>query len=464
MKWLIALLFPFVTFGANPNAFTHNNSHRRKPRQRAVKFNNFNIEKQRADESPEDWVFGALSQPGIVSIPLSERLKWLPQGELQYTQYSDFSDCASRSPVNHLEAQFNYAYALNILTPENKRWLEENGYVDNGTITFSDRFIAILSGTTRQGNSLKAPIETIRKSGLVPKKKLPKRDDMTWEQYYWKGDITPSLVELGKEFARRFTINYEAVNTKYHLKDANKDDMIGVAIYAYPAAVDGIYPADPSPMNHAVLCIQPEYFIFDNYGENNDNNDFIKLLAPDYIFYETGYRLYISSQAEDKKKEDDTLIAIYTTLRDLLVKLRDYLLATPQTPQTPPVKPRSRITEWALAIQHAEGGKPNDLNIRMHNPGNLKYTPYTASLGGLPGTQATDGGIFCRFPTYELGLNALCQFLKDACTDKLKSYQSTMSLDEFTKVYASVPLGHPYVKSVAQRLGLPTTAKISTLL
>ena len=136
---------------------------------------------------------------------------------------------------------------------------------------------------------------------------------------------------------------------------------------------------------------------------------------------------------------------------------------------SPEIKPedrpmnRNRIEEWALSIQHAEGGKPNDLNTRNRNPGNLKFTSYTASLGGKKGSAGSDGGNFCVFDTYQDGFKALCQFLTDACTNKLKSYRRTMTLDEFSKVFANVPLGHGYQKSIALRLRVPLSIQIKEL-
>lgn len=131
----------------------------------------------------------------------------------------------------------------------------------------------------------------------------------------------------------------------------------------------------------------------------------------------------------------------------------------PQPPQPPHL---SKIPVWALAIQHAEGGKPTDLNIKNHNPGNLKYTTYTASLGGKKGTAGTDGGTFCYFDTYDQGFKALCTFLTDAANNKLRAYKNC-TLDQFTTIYA-VPPNKNYVNSVASALGVFPNTPISTLL
>ena len=254
---------------------------------------NFDVKRELAEQSPKDWVFGSTSEPGIVFIPEKERNQWLPVGELQFNGGVDFTDCASRSPVNHLEALFSYHYAHE-MKPENKKWLEDQGYVNNGKITFSDRYIAVLSGTTHAGNSLKSPVDTIHSQGLIPKSKLPKTDTLNWDTYY--APISQTLKDLGQAFLKRFTINYEQVN-KAQLAEVLATDMVGVAAYAWPIPVNGVYPATPGTFNHAFLLYDlPKYQAYDNYLDAGITGDFTKTLSSDYIFFDYGYRVYISSE------------------------------------------------------------------------------------------------------------------------------------------------------------------------
>lgn len=280
---------------------------------------NFDLEKEKAEQDGSEWQFGAMSPQGIVSVPLAERDQWLPVGETQFDALVDFNDCASRSPVNHLEALFTYHYN-HAMKPENKQWLYEEGYYmlhpDGDRIAFSDRFIAILSGTTHTGNSLKAPLEAVRTQGLVPKKLLPKEDWMSWDDYYDPAKITQPLKDLGQEFRRRFPINYEQV-PRTLFADLLKSDMIGVAGYAWPVPANGVYPKTEGTFNHAFLLYAlPAFQIFDNYldWDKTDTKqiegDFTKTLAPDYVFYEYGYRVYIS--AENGNKEDIRLTVLET--------------------------------------------------------------------------------------------------------------------------------------------------------
>lgn len=121
-----------------------------------------------------------------------------------------------------------------------------------------------------------------------------------------------------------------------------------------------------------------------------------------------------------------------------------------------------KIIVWAKEIRHQEGGKPTDLNIINNNPGNMKNTKYTASLGGRLGNRATDGGSFCYFNTADEGFNALCQFLTDACNNLLIGYHN-VTISQFTTTYARPP-GKAYENGVAAALGVPVTTLIKTLI
>ncbi len=255
---------------------------------------NFDLQRELAEQSPDDWQFGAASQPSLVTIPESERDSYLPKGELQFDSKADFTDCASRSPVNHLEALFTYHYRHG-MKPENKKWLEEKGYIQDNKVTFSDRYIAKLSGTTRTGNSLKSPADAIYRYGLVPKKLLPKEEWMGWDDYY--APIPQNLLDLGQEFRKRFTLNYEQV-PRSRFDEVLKSDMLGVAGYAWPPPVKEVYPkTEGMQFNHAFLIFKhPQWQIFDNYYDDGAIGDFTKTLAPDYIFFDYGYRMYLSAE------------------------------------------------------------------------------------------------------------------------------------------------------------------------
>src|SRR3990167_1155218 len=135
--------------------------------------NNYGLNLQREHEenaqADENWTLGNAGElSDIAIIPEEEREKYLPVGEVQRGA-EDMMDCASRSVCNILETKFNWLLRNKELSFGNEQWLRENGYVQYNSVEFSDAFVAILSGTTRQGNSLKAPLDAVRKNGLIPK-------------------------------------------------------------------------------------------------------------------------------------------------------------------------------------------------------------------------------------------------------------------------------------------------------
>ena len=273
----------------------------------------FNPQLEKEHQRGDEYIFGSASPTCIAEIPESERASCLPLGEVQRTPYSEMMDCATRGPINILETKFNWLLKNQKLTFENEYWLRANGYIDEG-VEFSDAFIAILSGTTRQGNSMKAPIDAIRKNGLIPKKLLPLEPDMTFEDYHNPDRITGGMKQMGKEFLTRFAINYEKVYENDFEILLHKD-LLDVAGYAWAEPVNGEYPSTTYDPNHVFVAYKtPKYFIFDNYLDPVDG-DFTKKLTSNYNFMSYGYRLLINKQVQKK--------SILTLIRNFI---KDYFL------------------------------------------------------------------------------------------------------------------------------------------
>ena len=252
-----------------------------------------NWEKEKSEQSEEDWKFGASSQPCIAEIPEYLRQDYLPKGECQNIG-EEKMDCASRYGLNILESKFNWLLREGKISKENFKWLQDNQYIQNNSIEFSDAFVAINSGTTRGGNSLKAPLEAIRKQGLVPKHLLPQLQ--TFDEHHNPQRITKKLKDLGKEFTERFIINYEKVYEP-EMGGLLTKDFLGVAGFAWTSPINGEYPKSSNPPNHAFMIFKsPKYYAFDNYIDSVDG-DFIKKLSSDYDFVDYGYRVFISSES-----------------------------------------------------------------------------------------------------------------------------------------------------------------------
>lgn len=257
----------------------------------------FSLELEKAHQSPSDYIYGALSPDCIADVPEEERIQYLPVGEVQIGA-EDMMDCATRGPINIAETKFNWLYRNNKLSPSNKQWLESKGYVVEGSVRFSDAFIAIKSGTTRQGNSMIAPLHAIHTFGLIPKDSLPLKEWMTFDDYHNPKRVTEYMDAIGEEFKCRFPMFYERV-LRPHFAEVYKDDMLILAGHAWSTPVDGEYPRTTAPLNHIFMGIKkPLHTIFDNYVDPTDG-DFIKKLAQNYELYDEGYRLFIT-QVEPK--------------------------------------------------------------------------------------------------------------------------------------------------------------------
>ena len=258
------------------------------------------LQKEAEQVSNKDWILGAVSVKGIAEN--IDFRTYLPKGEIQRTSKSDTMDCATRSPMNILETKLNYLVKNSVLSTDNHQWLVEHEYVgEDGTVELSDAFTAILSGTTTSGNSLKAPLESMRKDGVIPKKLLPMESWMSWYDYHKKSRITPLMKELGKEFIKRFPINYEKV-MKGDFFNVIKWDILNIAGYAWTSPRNGIYPRTTQAPNHAFVYFEiPAYQIFDNYLDTD--GDFIKHLASDYNLLHYAYRVIINEVGSSKKKD-----------------------------------------------------------------------------------------------------------------------------------------------------------------
>lgn len=254
-----------------------------------------------SQRTEKDWVFGATSPVCMAEkIPQEERELYLPKGEVQQG-VEDTMDCATRGPINMYETKFNYLYRTGKLDEGSIKFLHNSGYItDKGEIEFSDAFIAILSGTTREGNSMKAPLEAVRLYGLVPKKLLPLKSWMTWEDYHKPERITEELENLGQEFLKYFNLNYERVYEN-NLDELLERDIIDLAGFAWPDPdSNGEYPRVDYQPNHVFIGVRkPRTYIFDNYLDVVDR-DFIKKLASDYDFVDYGYRVIISEKSQEE--------------------------------------------------------------------------------------------------------------------------------------------------------------------
>src|SRR5207247_8242189 len=96
--------------------------------------------------------------------PSGDWTAYLPSAENQSTHIVDTMACVTFSCLNVIETQIKF--------------------LTGREVNFSDRFIAKLSGTTQQGNTVQNVLDAIRKYGLVLEEEWPTDLNFNWDQYY----------------------------------------------------------------------------------------------------------------------------------------------------------------------------------------------------------------------------------------------------------------------------------------
>ena len=143
------------------------------------------------ESKPTDFYAGKLPyeiiNPSGVWIPPSE--------EKQSSNYADSMACVTFSALNCIETQYEFFTGQDI--------------------NFSDRFIANISGTTPQGNSIQNVLDAIRHYGLVLEKDYPTPKNFTWNDYYTS--IPPEVFDKAilKPVNGISPISYEFGSTDY---------------------------------------------------------------------------------------------------------------------------------------------------------------------------------------------------------------------------------------------------------
>lgn len=270
----------------------------------------FDIQRELKEQDGTEYLGGVFSLPDLAKIPENERENYLPIGERQNLG-SEKNTCVSNLWINLAETKMNYLLDKDLISKENRIWLDGNGYLikvgDKFKFEGSDRFVALLSNTDPySGNSLKSPLQTLHESGIIPKSMFPQIESL--EEYYDKTKITQEMLNLGLEFLKRFKINYEKINEEVA---GLIDDMDGTGTFAWPVIEKGVYPKNDNPFNHAIMRIRRRILVvsplkmtirvFDNYEETP--NDWIKDLASDYKFMPYGYRLVINETPNKVKQK-----------------------------------------------------------------------------------------------------------------------------------------------------------------
>lgn len=341
---------------------------------------------------------------------------------------------------------------------------------------FSDRFLSIVAGASRTGDSPQTVAETVRKIGCIDESDLPFSDDIdTLDKYYSPNPMNEYLLNKGKTFNGQYEIRHEWVypigqvsnldeQTKL-IQQALKRSPVGVSVSAWSEDGKGGYDQQWGE-NHWCVILKgddPDYWeIYDSY------DNFIKKYS---------------------KKAKITMAKIYTvrklTVEDKLTVFNKFwnwvmsVLSKEVTETTvnvvEPIVKKSDLTigVFCLAIQEFEGWvKPGEKgrdgkvyqtgsrSFRNSNPGNLKY------INNMYLAIGQDSGGFARFGTYKDGFMALSNKIKKACNGESTVYSPDDTILSFFQKYAPTSDGnypHVYAKYVADKLKVDTDFQIKNL-
>lgn len=211
--------------------------------------------------TPDNWVAGVNSK--IAAEPVNPTGDWtpfVPDFDPQSKNGVETFSCTSYGTVHMIEM------------------LEF--FLTGAKSNYAERFPAILSGTTKQGNSEQTVCETIRTKGLIPADMLPFSDDITsWEQYMNPNAITPAMLSAGQAWLAKWQFNHHWLfqsadygDLKTIIHNALFFSPVGVGVYAWeqdPVTGYYIFPKGATA-NHWVAGIvvnmtDKYYEIFDSY-------------------------------------------------------------------------------------------------------------------------------------------------------------------------------------------------------
>lgn len=159
----------------------------------------------------KDTIWGVTTQPPINLITMDWR-PWLPTFEPQRFIY-DTDECSQLGGcINRIEQFMNWQKATGKIPQAALDFFTENGYFDsNGSFSFSERFTAILDGTSINGNTMQNAWKCVQKYGLIPRSMLnwtlqnaaqfPNQSLMD-TSYYNPAVITQAMMDIGEAFKK----------------------------------------------------------------------------------------------------------------------------------------------------------------------------------------------------------------------------------------------------------------------
>lgn len=213
--------------------------------QKWIRFN-YGIDLSLMEEEKKDthYIFGISTT--LIKKILKPDANWLPEAEaLEKEKQSgpniESMNCTVYGFLNCVEIIMKYKYGL--------------------TVNYSDRWLGIKSGTTKNGNIPTRVLDTARKQGFLLQELLPNNiDRFSWNEFFSYKGATMSPADLDKEALKWldiYSLGYEIVYPSIiAMAEALKISPLYVAGAAW-ADINGIYYSFSNP-NHcfAIVNIQ----------------------------------------------------------------------------------------------------------------------------------------------------------------------------------------------------------------
>lgn len=251
-------------------------------------------------EEPKDtdYILGDKKIPTTILQKDGQWGDFLPAFEAQKKKIETMA-CVSFSALNCLETLHNRLF--------------------NEKINKSDRFLARMSHTGRNGNSMRNVAESVRKDGIVKESLWSYENITSWSQYY--KTIPNSIIRKGKDWLKEYSVRYDWIydsglsiaQKQNRLMEALQYSPIQVSVYAYGRQKGGIFIEENRRHNHAIIIYgyKKGYYwkLFDSY-----KNEF-KKFAWNYNFH---YSLRFNLTKLNKK----TMLELYKDFKTTTVYIK----------------------------------------------------------------------------------------------------------------------------------------------
>lgn len=189
-------------------------------------------------------------------------MNWLPfatEFDNQNGLYVVTEGCESYGQIDQLEAQLNYQLANNHITGEFLSFLQTAGYITNGKVKLSERYLVVLSNTTLEGNTDAHVMAALLLYGLVPDSVYPFPSQQRIPPFDRTAYFTPpsaQIIALGQRFLDFVEIDHKEADKsvaglKAALDEAPVKITIGIGTDYYNPNV--IVPRTENAETHCVV-------------------------------------------------------------------------------------------------------------------------------------------------------------------------------------------------------------------